>query len=165
MAKPKDIKIIKEIKSKINVIEKEEEEIEKTEETTEESLEDIAFDAPSAREFPEFSMLGEQGSQGTEQRQDIIQTPSATTEEENKNPVRYQVQGDISEGEIARIYRTEVSEARPIMLSIDRSDRTSREISTNREVESLRTQDAEIKYRLPSGPEKPIKKRKYPWES
>jgi len=162
MAKLKDIKVIGEIKSKIKIIEKEEEQVEE-QEKEEEPLEDLVMDAPSAREFPEFSMLGGQGAQETE-RENVAQTPSATTEEENKNPVRYQVQGDISEGEIARIYRTEVSEARPIMLGIRESDRTSREISANREVESLRTNDEEIKYKLSSEPEKPTKKRKYPWE-
>jgi len=161
MAKIRNIKIIKEIKPETKVIESKEE---KAEEAAEESLEDITIDAPSAREFPEFAMLGGEGSQGIEQRQEIIQTPSATTEEENKNAVRYQVQGDISEGEIARIYRTEVSEARPIMLGIRESDRTSRGISANREVESLRTNDEEAKYKLSSEPEKPTKKRKYPWE-
>ena len=163
MAKSRDIKIIGEIKSKIKVIETEEE-TEKAEETTEEPLEDLVMDAPSAREFPEFGMLGGQGSQEMEQRAEA-QTPSAATTDENKNAVRYQIQKDVTEEEIARTYRTDVSEARPIMLGMTNQDRTSGERLSNRELESARNKDEGVKYKLSAEPEKQEKKRKYPWES
>jgi len=164
MTKTGNIKIIKEIKPKIRIIEKEEEEIEKTEETTEESLEDIALDAPSAREFPEFAMLGGQGVQEMAQREDIARTPSATTEEENKNAVRYQIQEDITEEEIKQKYQTNSSEARPILLSTTEQERNPRNRFANRELESQRTKNEENRYDLPFESEKPTKKRKFPWE-
>ena len=163
MAKSKDIKVIREIKSKIKIIEKEKEE-EKGQETTE-SLEDITIDAPSAREFPEFAMLGGEGHQEMEQRQDIIQTPSATTEEENKNAVRYQVQRDITEEEIKQKYQTNVSGASPIMLGTTDQERAPRERLANRELEAMGARNEDNKYQISLEPEKQTKKRKYPWES
>ena len=148
----------------MKIIESEEEkEIEKSEETAE-SLEDIAFDAPSAREFPEFAMLGGEGSQGIEQREELAQTPSGTTKEENKNAVRYQIQKDVTEEEIARTYRTETSEARPIMLSTSSQERNPERRLANRELESAGSINEESKYKISTEPEKQEKKRKYPWE-
>ena len=162
MTKSKEIKVIREIKPKIKVIELKKEE--KEDEITEESLEDIAIDAPSAREFPEFAMPEEQGSQGIEQRQEFAQTPSATTEEENKNAVRYQIQGDVTEEEITRTYRTEISGANPIMLGTTK-ERAPRERLANRELEAIGTRNEESKYKISINQEQPVKKRKYPWEA
>jgi len=167
MAKTRDIRIIREIKPKIKVIEEDGEQVVK-QEKEEEPLEDLVTDAPSAREFPEFVMLGANGAQGVQETapREEIKTPSATTEEENKNVVRYQVQPDVTEEEIARIYRTaEVSEVRPIMLTTTGEERSQRGVSANREVEALRTKGAERRYEISIEPEKPVKKRKYPWEA
>jgi hypothetical protein len=166
MAKTRNIKIIKEIKPKIKVIEKEEEEkeIEKAEEITEEPLEDLVIDAPSAREFPEFSERPRE--QEPTQMPPEITTPSATTGGESKGAVRYQIQTDITEEEIERTYRTEVSEAKPIptMLSTTTQERIAPGRLSSRELEAVRTRDEEKRYEISFEPEKPVKKRKYPWE-
>jgi hypothetical protein len=163
MGKTRNIKIVREIKPKIRIIEKEEQVVEQ--EKKEEPLEDLVSDAPSAREFPEF--LGRQKEQELAQTQPEITTPSATTEEESKGAVRYQVQRDITEEEIARTYQTEISgvKSMPTMLSAPEQEGAKRTGFESRELEALRTRDEEKRYEISFEPEKPIKKRKYPWEA
>ena len=141
----------------------EEPETEKTKSGEETPLEEIiSEDAPSAREFPQFA------GRTSEQDRGNLQTPSATTEAENKNVEIYQVQRDLTESEIARVYPTdELATPRTADLTAAaqerQMDRMNRNSLISREFDSTSRMMEDKKYEL-SLEDKHVKKRKHPWE-
>jgi len=154
-SKSKEIKIVKEIKSKMIVREiKTQEQDEEIKEEKEEFLEDIVSTAPSGREFPEFRA----------REQEVPQTPSEV-KQETKNATTYQITRDLTEEEIARKYRTNTAPSGTIMLRTEIQEKENRSDFSNRELEGLKSQSQEEKYEISIKSETQTKKRRYPWEA
>ncbi len=173
MAKKPKI-IVREIPSKMKVTEIAEEPApeevseEHIEETNKEpSLESITADAPSAREFPEVTRE-QQPEQAPRAEEPAIPTPAGTTEAEGRAAVRYDVQRNVTEKEIRKVYQSREAETRtlernPNLTIPERQDR--RDMFSNRELEAFRADEQEQnKYEISTEPKATSEKRKYPWE-
>lgn len=173
MAKKPKI-IVRDIPSKMKVTEIAEEpaaEEAGEEPYEEESLESIAIDAPSAREFPELARAQVPGQPEQPTREEsAAATPAATTEAESRGGVRYEVQRNVTEGEIRRAYDTRSAETREIAqraAMITASPTAIRAaMIRNPEVEAIRaqSQETEKNYELTPEKEPETKRKKYPWE-
>ncbi len=133
-------------------------------------LEDIATDAPSAREFP-GAVQNIPPAEQAERAEELTPTPAATTEAEGRTAARYQIQTNISEMELKRVYNTQSAESREIavrntMLTASQKQLTNA-LMRNPEVEAVRGQTAEEERQYEVTPEgKPkTERRKYPWEA
>jgi hypothetical protein len=173
-SKPK--MIVREIPSKIKIIEPEAEEQkpeEKEEFREEASLEDLTTGAPSPRVFP--TLLRENIP---EQRQETEQVKEGDmsgnlgvihTEEESKFGAKYEVQRNVTENEIRKVYNTRAMETRqlesrnPMLLGSERKITT---LPRSPEVEATRagTEEEDKRYEFAPETAEPTSKRKYPWE-
>lgn len=164
--------IVREIAPKFKVTEIKEENADEAPEAQEESpLEELTTDAPSARMFPESMPLPQTQLPQERIEEPVIPTPAATTETEGRNAIRYQIQTDISEREIKRVYNTQSAESRSIELKntmlTAHQGRINMSRMANPEVEALRGQTAEQERHYEITPEDRPKaeRRKYPWEA
>jgi len=167
-------RIIREIPSKMKIIEPEAEEQkpeEKEEFREEASLEDLTAGAPSPRAFPTLlreQQIPEQRT-GMEEQAAIAPAASETKEEESKFGAKYEVQRNVTEQEIRKVYNTRAMETRqlesrnPLLLGSERKITT---LPRSPEVEAARagTEEGDKRYELAPETAEPTSKRKYPWE-
>lgn len=163
--------IVREIKPKIKIIEPEnkEQSVEVQQETGETPLEDIITDAPSSREFPALSSEQPRGS--VRERGSETPTPAATTTAESSSGAKYGIQQDVTEAEIRKVYQSRA--VSPRQTGADQANpqiqvpglRDTRDMLKNREVEALRTEQADERYSIDIEPKAQSQRRKLPWEA